>query len=67
MNWECCFETYILPYVEQIDNGKLLYNTGSSVLCDYLEEWDGVGVGEGFKREGMVDLQCCTAETNTTV
>ena len=26
-------ETYILPYVKQIANGKFLYNTGSSMQC----------------------------------
>ena len=33
MNWECSTEIYTLPYVKQIANGKLLYNTASSNWC----------------------------------
>ena len=40
-------ETYILPYVKQIGSGNLLFEAGSRkpVLCDNLEEGDGVGGG----------------------
>jgi len=36
---------HILPYVKQITNGNLLYNSGSSnsVLCNNAEGLDGVG------------------------
>ena len=37
-NWKGSAETYTLPYVKQIANGKLLYDTGSSTqYCDNLE------------------------------
>lgn len=41
------------------------------MLCDYLEGWDGVGVGGRCKREGIcvkvTDLHCCTVETDTVL
>ena len=45
MNKESSIETYTSPCVKQIASGNLLYDAGSSnlVLCDSLEEWDGVG------------------------
>ena len=43
---ESSSKTYTLPYVKQIANGKLLYNTGISMqYCDNLEGWE-------VKREG---------------
>ena len=45
-------ETNTLTYVKHIASGNLLYDSEKSnlVLCDNIEEWDGV---EGrFKREG---------------
>ena len=43
----------ILPCVEQIASGNLLYDSGSSnlELCDNLEVWDGMG-GEREVQEG---------------
>ena len=37
----------------KIANGYLLYDAGSStrVLCDNLEEWDGVGGGKVVQEE----------------
>ena len=45
-------ETYALPYVKQIANGNLLYDSGNSNWgsVNNLEGWDGVG--GRFKREG---------------
>ena len=70
-NWESIIEIYTntLPYVKQIANRKLLYNTGSSTwLCDNLEGWDGVGSGREVREEGdicipMADSWWCMAET----
>ena len=42
-NGESSTETYMLPYVKQRASRNLLYDTGSSVLCDNLEGWEGVG------------------------
>ena len=43
----------ILPCVKQIVSGNLLYDSGTSnlVLCDNLEDWDGMG-GEREVQEG---------------
>ena len=43
----------ILPCVKQIASGNLLYDSGTSnlVLCDNLEDWDGMG-GEREVQEG---------------
>ena len=70
-NWERSIETFPLPGVKQIANGKLLYNPGSSdpVLCDNLEGWMGWEVGEEAQEGGdicvpMADSWWCMAETN---
>ena len=46
-NWEGSIEAYTLPAVKQTDSGSLLYDAESSnsVLCDNLEECDGVQGG----------------------
>ena len=38
---------FTLPYVKQIPNGNLLYDSGNSklVLCNNLEGWDGEECG----------------------
>ena len=52
-NGESSTETYTLPYVKQIPNGKLLYSTElNTVLCDNLVGGMGWGVEERFKRQG---------------
>ena len=53
-NWESSTETYALPCVKWIANGNFLYNTWwLPVVCDILEEWEGVGVGERLRRGCM--------------
>ena len=45
-------------YVTWIASGNLLYDSGtsrSSLLCDDLEEWDGMGEG-GSKERGYREL-----------
>ena len=42
------------------------------MLCDNLEEWDGVGGGREVREGGgmcvlMADSHCCMAETNTAL
>ena len=39
---------FTLPYVKQIPNGNLLYDSGNSklVLCNNLEGWDGEECGK---------------------
>ena len=51
---ETVTQKFTIPCVKQIANGNFLYDSGNSnlVLCDNLEEWDGVeGRTEGSKRE----------------
>ena len=45
-------DIYTQPCVKQIAGGKLLYSTGSSVLCDDLEGWEEE-VGGRSMREGI--------------
>ena len=52
MTWEIRIGIYTLPCVKQIASGKLLYSTGSSVLCGDLEGWEEE-VGGRSMREGM--------------
>ena len=56
MNRENSTETYTLPYVIEIVDENLLYDAGSSnpVLCDYVEEWDGVGSEREFQEGGDI-------------
>jgi len=57
MNWESSVESYTLPCVKWIANGRLLYITESSTLfCDNLEEWDGIG----GRRELLQGRHMCT-------
>ena len=50
MNGDGSMETCTLSYVRQRGSENLPYDSGSSVmLCDDLEEWDGMGGG----REAM--------------
>ena len=39
------------------------------MLCDHLERWDGVGVGQEERDTGilMADSCLCMAEANTTL
>ena len=43
-----------LPYIKQIANGNLLYDSGNSVFCVNLEgwgwggRWEGVSKGRGY-------------------
>ena len=66
-------ETYTLPYVTHIANGKLPDNPGSSIhplLCDNLEGQDGVQDGESLTREGHMGTDggsALLAETNATL
>ena len=43
INWESSIEICTLPYVKQIANGKLLYNTGSSAGVLWQLRWAGGG------------------------
>ena len=63
-------DIYTLPRVDS--EWEAAVYTGSSVLCDDREGWDGGGRG----REAQVgedicihitDSLCCAAETNTTL
>ena len=56
MNRENSTETYTLPYIKEIVDENLLYDAGSSnsVLCDYLEGWDGVGSERKFQEGGDI-------------
>lgn len=57
-------EAYILPYVKQKSNRKLLYNTGSSTQYS-VTAWGGVWDKVGAVQEGgdirilMADSHCC--------
>ena len=53
-NQESGTETCTLPYVKQIASGNLLHDTGNStsVPCDNLKGWDGVGGGRGSGGRG---------------
>ena len=71
MNWERSIETFPLPCIKQIANGKLLYDPGSSdpVLCDNLEGWMGWEVGEEAAEGGdipvpLADSWRCMVEAN---
>ena len=54
-NWESRIESYVLPYLKQIAGGNLLCDARSSnlVLCDNLEEWDGVEAGRDVQEGNM--------------
>ena len=54
---------FTLPYVKQIPNGNLLYDSGNSklVLCNNLEGWDGEGDGREFPEGGDI----CTPMTDS--
>ena len=56
MNRESSIETYTLPCVKQIANGKLLNSAGSSAWCSVMTQSGGTGwaVGGRLKREGHV-------------
>ena len=51
-DWDSSTETYILPYVKQIGNGKLLYSTESSTQC--LWQPRGVGCGREVQDGGDI-------------
>ena len=48
MKWESSTDMYAIPGAKQIAGGKLLYSTGSSVLCDNLGRWEGGSRGRGY-------------------
>ena len=62
-----------LPCVKQLVGVCYKAQGAQLVLRDDLDEWDGYGMGERFKREGIYierDIAgslCCRAETNTTL
>ena len=57
--------------MKKVASGNLLYRTGSSVLCDDIDGWDGGG-GREVQEEGDIGIHIadslhCTEETNTTL
>ena len=56
MNRENSTEAYTVPCVNERADENLLYDAGSSnpVLCDCLEEWDGVGSESEFQEGGDI-------------
>ena len=55
INWESSMETYI-AICKIRESGNLPYDAGSLnlVLCDNLEEWDGVGGVKGIQEGGEI-------------
>ena len=57
MNWEIKNDIHELPLLKQLANWNLLYRTKSLlslVLCDDLEEWDGMSWEGGARRWGYM-------------
>ena len=56
MNKESNIETYTLPCVKQIADGRLLYDSRAQtrLLCDNLEGWDGVAGGREIQEGGDI-------------
>ena len=69
MNKESNIETYTLPCVKQIADGRLLYDSRAQtrLLCDNLEGWDGLFCSVGSllggylwkETEGYIFLPLC--------
>ena len=51
---ESSIDTYTLPYVNQIANGGLLYNTGSSTWCSVTSQRGGIGWGVGERIQRLI-------------
>ena len=51
---ESSIDTYTLPYVNQIANGGLLYNTGSSTWCSVTSQRGGIGGGVGGRIQRLI-------------
>ena len=47
-----------LPYIKQIANGNLLYDSGNSVFCVNLEVWDGEGDRREIQKGGDICNFC---------
>ena len=65
MNRENSIESYTLPCVKWIANGRLLYITESSTRCSVTTERSGIHMGDICVL--MPELCCCVAEANTTL
>ena len=61
INWESSMETYI-AICKIRESGNLPYDAGSLnlVLCDNLEEWDGVGGVKGIQEGGEIYIYIYT-------
>ena len=51
---ESSVEAYTLPYVDSQWKFTVLLRELKLVLCDNLEEWDGVGVGREVQEGGNI-------------
>ena len=47
-----------LPYIKQIANGNLLYDSGNPVFCVNLEVWDGEGDRREIQKGGDICNFC---------
>ena len=64
-------DIYILPCVNWIASGRLLYSRGRSAPHSVTIYRGGMGGEEAHEQEDIsvhtADSLCCTAETNTTL